>query len=321
MRLALHLEKQQSVVFGDHSDIPDILSVEKHSTLTGWFVANLKFPSARSLSYLDFPESFVWDKTKPEWKQRLKGHGTTIGRVYSAHPGEGERFYLRIFLNHVTGCTSFQDIRTLPDGTLCHTFKEAACHRGLLEDDNEYDLCLAMAASWNMPPQLRHLFVTILLYNDPCNPAVLWEKYKYSLSDDFSSNFHENYADHEYVSQKIILCPKNETADLINNHVIHLLPGEGTTLLSADSVEGTASVNFPTEFLNSITPNGMPPHRLFLKKFATVILLRNLDPDEVLCNGTRLIIRAFSNRVIDAEIATGAQTKASVYSPNNLDIF
>ena len=121
MRLALHLENQQSVVFGDHSDIPDILSVEKHSTLTGWFVANLKFPSARSLSYLDFPESFVWDKTKREWKQRLKGHGTTIGRVYSAHPGEGERFYLRILLNHVTGCTSFQDIRTLPDGTLCHT--------------------------------------------------------------------------------------------------------------------------------------------------------------------------------------------------------
>ena len=92
---------------------------------------------------------------------------------------------MKILLNHVTGCTSFQDIRTLPDGTLCHTFKEAACHRGLLEDDNEYDLCLAMAASWNMPPQLRHLFVTILLYNDPCNPAVLWEKYKYSFSDDF----------------------------------------------------------------------------------------------------------------------------------------
>ena len=62
MRLALHLENQQSVVFGDHSDIPDILSVEKHSTLTGWFVANLKFPSAGSLSYLDFPGSFVWDK-------------------------------------------------------------------------------------------------------------------------------------------------------------------------------------------------------------------------------------------------------------------
>ena len=55
-----------------------------------------------------------------------------IGRVYSAHPGEGERFYLRMLLSHVTGCTSYQDIRSLPDGTVCPTYKEAARRRGLL---------------------------------------------------------------------------------------------------------------------------------------------------------------------------------------------
>ena len=55
------------------------------------------------------------------------------------------------------------------DSTLCHSFKEAECHRGLLEDDNEYDLCLAMATAWNMPPQLRHIFVTIIFYNHSCN--------------------------------------------------------------------------------------------------------------------------------------------------------
>ena len=59
----------------------------------------------------------------------------------------------------------------------------------------------------------------------------------------------------------------------------------------------------------------MPPHRLSLEKFATVILLRNLDPDEGLCNGTRLIIRAFSNRVIDAEIATGVHKQKRVFIP------
>ena len=40
-----------------------------------------------------------------------------IGRMYAAHPGEGERFYMRMLLNHVTGCTSYVDIRTLADGT------------------------------------------------------------------------------------------------------------------------------------------------------------------------------------------------------------
>ena len=43
MRLALHLENQQFVVFRDDNDIEAVLSVDKHSTLTGWFLANQKF--------------------------------------------------------------------------------------------------------------------------------------------------------------------------------------------------------------------------------------------------------------------------------------
>ena len=46
-------------------------------------------------------------------------------------------------------------------------------------------MCMAMAASWHMPPQLRHLFVTILIYNESCDPAALWEKYEFAFSDDF----------------------------------------------------------------------------------------------------------------------------------------
>ena len=140
MRLALHLEHHQSVIFSDHANIEEVLSIEKHSTLTGWFVANRNFPSARDISYIDFPENFVWDISKREWKQRTKGFGSMIGRIYSAHPGEGERFYLRMLLSHVTGCSSYEDIRTLPDGTVCENFKSAAFKRGLLDDDTEYDL-------------------------------------------------------------------------------------------------------------------------------------------------------------------------------------
>ena len=80
---------------------------------------------------------------------------------------EGERFYLRMLLNHVTGCTSFQDIRTLADGTVCESFKEAARRLGLSEDDTKLDQCLAEAAVSVMPPQMRQLFVTILLFSVP----------------------------------------------------------------------------------------------------------------------------------------------------------
>lgn len=51
--------------------------------------------------------------------------------------------------------------------------------------------------------------------------------------------------------------------------------------------------------------NGLPPHILKLKVNCPVILLRNLDPHNGLCNGTRLIVRAFQNDAINAEIVSG----------------
>ena len=108
-----------------------------------------------------------------------------IGRVYSAHPGEGESLFLRMLLNHVTGCTSYEDIRTLPDGTVCNSYKEAALERGLLDDDQEIDECLSEGDTRYMLVQLRELFVTILLFIEPAIPFDLWDKYKASFAEDF----------------------------------------------------------------------------------------------------------------------------------------
>ena len=72
---------------------------------------------------------------------------------------------------------------------------------------------------------------------------------------------------------------------------------------------------YPTEFLNTLSPNGMPPHRLILKKFASIILLRSLDPTQGLCNGTRLTVRSVCKRLIDAEIATGSHVGNRVFIP------
>lgn len=59
------------------------------------------------------------------------------------------------------------------------------------------------------------------------------------------------------------------------------------------------------EYLNSIEGFGLQPHRLRLKVGQPVILIRNLNPREGLCNGTRLICRRFSRHLIEAEIAIG----------------
>ena len=64
-------------------------------------------------------------------------------------------------------------------------------------------------------------------------------------------------------------------------------------------------VEWPIEFLNSLTPSGVPPHRLTLKLGMPVMLMLDMDPSGGLVNGTRLIIRAMGGLVLDVEVAGG----------------
>ncbi|KAG7968462.1 hypothetical protein I3843_08G156400 [Carya illinoinensis] len=72
------------------------------------------------------------------------------------------------------------------------------------------------------------------------------------------------------------------------------------------------------DFLNTLTPNGLPPHELLLKKNCLIMLFRNIDPSKGLCNGTRLICRNFNRNVIDAEIAIGHYSGKRVFIPRIL---
>jgi ATP-dependent DNA helicase PIF1 len=61
----------------------------------------------------------------------------------------------------------------------------------------------------------------------------------------------------------------------------------------------------PIDFAHSVTPQGLPPHELKLKKGAIVMLLRNMSTTEGLCNGTRLRVTQMTHNVFEAEILTG----------------
>jgi hypothetical protein len=82
--------------------------------------------------------------------------------------------------------------------------------------------------------------------------------------------------------------------------MIKQFPGDEKVYFSHDTVDDDTSNTYTLDFLNSITPNGLPPHELKIKKNCIVILLRNLDPHNDLCNGTRLVVRGFGNNSIDA---------------------
>ncbi|CAC5405205.1 unnamed protein product [Mytilus coruscus] len=116
-----------------------------------------------------------------------------------------------------------------------------------------------------------------------------------------------------------ILATKNENVDMINNLVMDKLPAthdQTKTCLTADSVADDDQQGlYPIEFLNTLTPSGKPPHRLYVKKNAPIILLRNLNPKEGLLNGTRLCVVNLGKRIIKARIITGSMEGNTVFLP------
>jgi ATP-dependent DNA helicase PIF1 len=91
--------------------------------------------------------------------------------------------------------------------------------------------------------------------------------------------------------------------------------GVETVYHSFDSAVDDPHNYYPSEFLNTLTPNGLPPHVLKLKIGCPAILLRNIDPANGLCNGTRLVVRGFQRNTIDAEIVLGQHDRKRVFLP------
>ncbi|VDP43810.1 unnamed protein product [Heligmosomoides polygyrus] len=110
---------------------------------------------------------------------------------------------------------------------------------------------------------------------------------------------------------RAILTPRNFDSLEINNKVLSKLPGQEKIYRSIDEVmndetEANNDTEYLLEFLNSLTPQGYPPHELHLKKGAVIMLLRNLRVNHGLCNGTRLTVEHMDRNILGCKIATGA---------------
>lgn len=92
----------------------------------------------------------------------------------------------------------------------------------------------------------------------------------------------------DYLSGRCILSVLNEVCNWYNNAVIERMSGQAREYLSIDETiveTGADAPRQPVELLNSLDIPGIPPHKLRLKRNSVVMLLRNLQVSEGLCNG------------------------------------
>ncbi|XP_010229584.1 uncharacterized protein LOC100832196 [Brachypodium distachyon] len=155
----------------------------------------------------------------------------------------------------------------------------------------------------------------IRLPEDVCVTSTDKESDIERLIDHVFPALNTSMTDPNYITSRAILTTKNDNVDNINMRMIERFNGEERIYHSFDSAEDDPHGYYPPEFLNTLTPNGLPPHVLKLKINCPVILLRNIDPANGLCNGTRLIVRGFQKNAIDAEIVLGQQAGKRVFLP------
>ncbi|CAN0924936.1 ATP-dependent DNA helicase PIF1 [Linum grandiflorum] len=303
---------------------PDI----EKTTLTEWFTLNRTYPSAKKLTYAEIPEKFVWDKQCSQWLPRKQGF--VIGRIASVPPQANDVFYLRLLLTKIPGAMSFNDLRTV-NGTLYNDYQQACQALGLLATDDEWNEVMTEVSHWGMAPLIRTTIsrvrslgqIAIVVASSGIAATLLpggvtaHSQFKIPIEVDHASTcaikkgttlarllqlatlivWDEAPMVHKYSFEAVdrTLC------DLRQQH-IYL---SSDTLTSPGSDQTSLEMEYPTEFLNGLSYNGMPEHQLRFKKYSIVMLLRNLNPAAGLCNGTRILITHLGTNVIRGLIVGG----------------
>ena len=71
LKLQLHLENQQNIVFEDDKAI-EAFEKNARTMLTAFFELNCQDPAANGILYPDIPSHYTWEATKRKWKKRSK---------------------------------------------------------------------------------------------------------------------------------------------------------------------------------------------------------------------------------------------------------
>ncbi|CAI0458101.1 unnamed protein product [Linum tenue] len=142
-----------------------------------------------------------------------------------------------------------------------------------------------------------------------------------TICDEIYTDFQAKSYRASYLTSRAIVTPTNKNVTDINKHMLQQVPGKVHTYFSADTIHSDSNdcarldAEYPTEFLNTLSFSGFPDHDISLKIFAPIMLLRNLNPDIGLCNGTRIMVTYLSTYVIKGLIMGGTYDGSVVVIP------
>ena len=87
-------------------------------------------------------------------------------------------------------------------------------------------------------------------------------------------NLLRNFSKKGWMEGRAILAPTNKQVDQINNLIADTFPGRPSVLTSSDQVINPDDFQrFNQEYLNSLSPSGLPIHRLFIKPGMPLMLM------------------------------------------------
>ena len=104
--------------------------------------------------------------------------------------------------------------------------------------------------------------------------------------------------------KNIIVSPTNVNVQLLNAQVLALVEGPNCMRYSIDTVDihVDGSTKVPIEFTQKLTPPGMPPHILNIKVNGIYMLLRNMNVEQGLCNGSRFLVKDINKHSLVCEL-------------------
>lgn len=310
-RLDIHLEGDQNCNFEDGAEREVVNAGPPQTTLTAWFDhikhgrdEHSRTPSDGrgrmrpwSAKYPDFVERYRYVQQSKTWRLRTRGccNGSIIGRVRNVHPSEGPLFYMRMLLHHVPASElSLTASSASPDDIECDaysyealkyfgqrkhdTFKDACAARGLLQDDGEWRSALEDAAGVCMPPAIRALFGYILTFNEPEDPASLFDDFWQKMGEDYARDLSTRGTGTDAVVRALVLFDIEQRIQGGGKQLtdFNLSLSEADRALAEQVRAATVQANEPKEIRDELIP---PPERAQLAESATM-RLATLKPSQ-----------------------------------------